>query len=167
MFLIFLGFLYIVQLCVFTFLVPCCDVHNDFHKTTMFCSSLPLVVCRRTYYVFVYICLRKLMSNILLLIIVLVFCVVLCCVLFVLVLCLVYQMLFLWIVHSWLPLRFSLTFIVFLVYVCVYGFQHFAVAHLLSFLLYFSSSCVLCIQCCQFLWIVHSWLPHRFSLTFI
>ena len=66
----------------------------------MFCSSLPLVVCRRTYYVFVYICLRKLMSNILLLIIVLVFCVVLCCALFVLVLCLVYQMLFLWIVHS-------------------------------------------------------------------
>jgi hypothetical protein len=26
------------------------------------------------------------------------------------------------------------------------------------------SSCVLCTQCCQFLWIVHSWLPLRFSL---
>jgi len=26
---------------------------------------------------------------------------------------------------------------------------------------------VLCTQCCQFLWLVHSWLPLRFSLTFI
>ena len=26
---------------------------------------------------------------------------------------------------------------------------------------------VLCTQCCQFLWIVHSWLSLRFSLTFI
>ena len=25
----------------------------------------------------------------------------------------------------------------------------------------------LCFQCCQFLWIVHSWLTLRFSLTFI
>ena len=25
----------------------------------------------------------------------------------------------------------------------------------------------LCTQCCQFLWIVHSWLPLRFSLAFI
>jgi hypothetical protein len=30
-----------------------------------------------------------------------------------------------------------------------------------------SSSGDLCTQCCQFLWIVHSWLPLRFSLTFI
>ena len=29
------------------------------------------------------------------------------------------------------------------------------------------SYCVLCAQCCQFLWIVHSLLPLRFSLTFI
>jgi hypothetical protein len=28
-------------------------------------------------------------------------------------------------------------------------------------------SCVLCTQCCQFLWIVHSWLPFLFSLTFL
>ena len=34
-------------------------------------------------------------------------------------------------------------------------------------LFYLSSSCVLCAQCCQRLWIVHSWLPLRFSLTFI
>jgi hypothetical protein len=26
---------------------------------------------------------------------------------------------------------------------------------------------ILSVQCCQFLWIVHSWLPLRFSLTFI
>ena len=29
-----------------------------------------------------------------------------------------------------------------------------------------SLSCVLCIQCCMCLWIVHYWLPLRFSLTF-
>jgi hypothetical protein len=29
-----------------------------------------------------------------------------------------------------------------------------------------SSSSVLCTCCCQFLWIVQSWLPVRFSLTF-
>jgi hypothetical protein len=27
-------------------------------------------------------------------------------------------------------------------------------------------SCVLCTICCQFLWIHHTWLPLRFSLTF-
>jgi hypothetical protein len=30
-----------------------------------------------------------------------------------------------------------------------------------------SSSCVLCTQCYQFLWIVHSWLHIRYSRTFI
>ena len=30
-----------------------------------------------------------------------------------------------------------------------------------------SSPCVLCAYCRQFLWIVYSWLPLRFSLTFI
>ena len=30
-----------------------------------------------------------------------------------------------------------------------------------------SMSCVLCALCCQFLWICHSWLALRFSLTFI
>jgi hypothetical protein len=30
-----------------------------------------------------------------------------------------------------------------------------------------SSSCVIYIRCSQFFWIVHSWLPLRFSLTFI
>jgi len=42
--------------------------------------------------------------------------------------------------------------------------------HLFSFLccvVLLSSSCVLCTLCYQFLWIVHSRLPLRFSLTFI
>jgi len=34
------------------------------------------------------------------------------------------------------------------------------------FVFYLSSYCVLCAQCCQCLWIVHSWLSLRFSLTF-
>ena len=50
---------------------------------------------------------------------------------------------FLWIVHSWFPLWFSLRFI------------------------HYSLSCVLCIQCWQFLWIVHSWFPLWFSPTYI
>jgi hypothetical protein len=37
----------------------------------------------------------------------------------------------------------------------------------LCFLICLSSSCILCAQCCQCLWIVHSWLPLRFSQTFI
>ena len=39
--------------------------------------------------------------------------------------------------------------------------------YVLCFLFCLSSSCVLCTQCCRFLWIVHSWLPLRFSLAFI
>ena len=35
------------------------------------------------------------------------------------------------------------------------------------FLICLSSSCVLCIKCCLFLWIVHFLLPIRYSLTFI
>jgi hypothetical protein len=31
----------------------------------------------------------------------------------------------------------------------------------------FSSYCDLCAHCCQCLWIVHFWLPLRFSLTFV
>jgi len=47
-----------VLLCVFTFWLPCCDVHYDFRTRTMFGLSLPPVVCRRghvlfTLYVFV------------------------------------------------------------------------------------------------------------------
>jgi hypothetical protein len=52
------------------------------------------------------------------------------------------------------------------------AFGGFCAAHLFRFL-----CCVLCFvylrsvsclsKCCQFLWIVHSWFPLRFSLTFI
>jgi len=37
----------------------------------------------------------------------------------------------------------------------------------LLLLVFYFWSCVLCIQCCQFLWIIHSWLLLRFSLTFL
>jgi hypothetical protein len=52
------------------------------------------------------------------------------------------------------------------------GFVAVRVAHRFSFLfcvfmLCMSSSCVLCAQCWQCLWIVHSWLLRRFSLTFL
>jgi hypothetical protein len=47
---------------------------------------------------------------------------------------------------------------------------HPRVTHLFSFLsvvLFVLSVFVLCVQCCQCLWIVHSWLLLRFSITFI
>ena len=47
--------------CVFTFLVPCCDVRYDFHIKTMFGSSLPPVVRERVH---IYVCLRIAVSNI-------------------------------------------------------------------------------------------------------
>jgi hypothetical protein len=46
-----------VLLCVFTFWVACCDVRYDFRIKTMFSSSLPPVVCRRTYVYLCYLCL--------------------------------------------------------------------------------------------------------------
>jgi hypothetical protein len=39
-------------LCVFTFWVPCCGVSHNFRIKTMFCSSLPLVVCMRAHVLF-------------------------------------------------------------------------------------------------------------------
>ena len=39
----------VVLLCVFTFLVPCCDVRYDVRIKTMFGWSLPPVVCRRAH----------------------------------------------------------------------------------------------------------------------
>jgi uncharacterized membrane protein len=102
-----------------------------------------------------------------------------------------------WIAHSWLPIRFSLTFIS--PVSCVLNVDNvsgFSILdgplgfHLRLFLLclaylmltvpldcpflmapsVFSNvylSCVLCTQCWQCLWIVHCWLSIRFSLTFI
>ena len=51
-------------------------------------------------------------------------------------------------------------------YLCLFsysGIQHILYCIVLFALLVF----VLCAQCCQFLWIVHSWLSLLFSLTFI
>ena len=100
-----------------------------------------------------------------------------------------------WIVHSWLPLRFLLTFIfvLFLVYQVlpvaldcpilitssVFSNVYFHPAGVASvsglsildcrfgFLYHLFSSRVLCTRCCQCLWIVQSWFPLRCSLTFI
>ena len=83
---------------------------------------------------------------------------------------------FLWIVHSWLSLQFSLTFIC--PVSCVSNVASFFELSILDcpfgFLWIVPSvfsdvylSCVLCVQCCQFLWIVHSWLSLRFSVTCI
>ena len=47
---------YVVLLCVFTLLVPCCDVGYDFRIKTMFGSSLPLVVCRRAHVLLCFVC---------------------------------------------------------------------------------------------------------------
>jgi hypothetical protein len=44
-------------LCVFAFLVPCCDVRYDFRIKTMFCSSLlPVVGSRADVYVLFTLC---------------------------------------------------------------------------------------------------------------
>jgi hypothetical protein len=51
-------------------------------------------------------------------------------------------------------------------YLCLFAYS--GVQHILRCGFFsLSSSCVLCTQCCQFLWIVHFWLPLRFSLTVI
>ena len=88
---------------VFTFWVPCCDVHIK----TILSSSLPPVVSTRTHVLFTFIgvCLCIVVSN--------TYCVVF--------------------------------------FVC----------------LFLSTSCVLYTQCCQVLWIVHSWFPFRFSLMLL
>ena len=52
----------------------------------------------------------------------------------------------------------------FLRYLCLFAYS--SVQHILCcvFALFFV---VLCTLCCQFLWIVHFWLPFRYFLTFI
>ena len=74
----------------------------------------------------------------------------------------------LWIVYSWIPLQFSLTLIC--PVSCVTNVVLFLDCLFLITPSVFSNvylSCVLCDQCCVCFWIVYSWLPHRFSLTFI
>ena len=100
-----------LSLYTITFWVSCCHVLYDFCIQTMFGSSLHSVVCRTLNYV-IYVCLHIVVSN--------TFCVVfcfvfrhLCCfsssMLFFVILCTL-CCLFLWIVHFWFALRYSLTF---------------------------------------------------------
>ena len=79
----------------------------------------------------------------------------------------------LWIVHYWLPLRLSLTFTYCLCPVsCVFnvvsvsGLSIIGFPSVVSNVYLLSLYCVLCIQCCMCLWIVHYWFPLRLSLTF-
>jgi len=100
-------FFCVVLLCVFTFWVPCCDVRYDFRIKTMFGSSLPPVVCRRTHVLFtlfVFACVWWCPTHIVLCVL---FCLSSSCVLC--TLCTMCQVL--WIFHFWLPLRYALTFI--------------------------------------------------------
>ena len=102
--LIFLVFC-VVVLCVFTYWVPCSDLRYDFQIKTMFGSSLPPVVCRGLMSYLRYLCWFA-------------YCSVQhiqCCVLchgWPRLVCPV--LLFLGIVHSGLPLQFSLTCISFI-----------------------------------------------------
>jgi hypothetical protein len=73
-----------------------------------------------------------------------------------------------WIVHSWLPIQFSLMFIC--PVSCLLNVDRTSGVSILGDPSVFSNvylSCVSCIQRWQCLWIVHSWLFIRFSLTFI
>ena len=103
---------------------------------------------------------------------------------------------FLWVVHFWLPLRYSLTFVCLcLVYPvlpvsldCLFHCPFGILYHLFVLCLVYPMlpvflgcpfviapsvfsnvylSCVLCTLCFQFLWVVHFSLPLRYSLTFI
>jgi hypothetical protein len=74
----------------------------------------------------------------------------------------------LWIVHLWLPLWYSLTFICLVS--CVPYVVRFSGLSICDYPLVFSNvylSYVFCTLCCQFLWIVYFWLPLWYSLTFI
>ena len=101
MLLIFLVFC-VVPLCVFTFWVPCCDIRYDLHiKRCSVRIYLQLFVRGLMSYLH-YLCLiaRSVVQHMLYCVFVLIF-IALC------VLC--FQ--FLWNVHFWLPLWYSLTFI--------------------------------------------------------
>ena len=55
---------YVVMLCVFTFLVPCCDVRYDFHiKRCSVRLCLQLFVGELMSYCVLCVCLRILMSG--------------------------------------------------------------------------------------------------------
>ena len=105
----------------------------------------PPVVCRRCFIYFICVCFRIVLSN--------THCVVVF-VLVVLVMCFVYPM---------LPISLDcFCFLCLRLVSCVPNVANFSGLFLFSL----SSSCLLCTQCCQFLWIVQSGLPLRYSLTF-
>jgi hypothetical protein len=50
------SYLCVVLLCVFTLIVPCCNVCYDFLINTMFGSTLPSVACLKAYVLFTLCC---------------------------------------------------------------------------------------------------------------
>ena len=92
----------VVLLCVFTFSVPSCDIRNDFRmKRYSVRVYLQLFVWGHVSYLSYFICLRIVVSN--------TYCVVF---FFVFFFRLVYPICqFLWIVHFWFPLLYSLMYI--------------------------------------------------------
>jgi hypothetical protein len=122
-------------------------------KKTIFDSCLPPVVCRSIHVLLCFcVCLRTVVSNIL-----------------------SYQMALrsefrvaMYVRYDFRIKRCSVRlylqlfvggFMSFLRYLCLFAYS--GVQHILCcvlFFLYVSSSCVLCTQCNQLLWIVHSWL---------
>ena len=93
-------------LCVFTVWVPCCDVGYDFCKNTKFGSSYHQLFIGRSMTYWRYLCLFvhsgvRPCCDVFVFLVLLFWCFFVLC-----TLC--YQ--FLWIVHFWLSLRYSLTF---------------------------------------------------------
>jgi hypothetical protein len=145
---------YVVLLCVSASLssVLWCPLRFT-QKNPMFDSCLPPVVCRSTHVLLCFcVCLRTVVSNIL-----------------------SYQMALrsefrvaMYVRYDFRIKRCSVRlylqlfvggFMSFLRYLCLFAYS--GVQHILCCVLFFfyvSSSCVLCTQCNQLLWIVHSWL---------
>ena len=133
-----LSFFCVVLLCVFTFCVPCCDVRYDFLNKKR-CSVrlyLQLFVGGSMSYLrymclFTYTGVQHIMW----------------CVfdLFVFVLCTLCCQ-FLWIVHLWLPLRYSLTFIYYLSCMFCFGmmFLTFVLFYCIRMKIHPAGRCSLC-----------------------
>ena len=134
------------------FLVPCCDVHYNFHMKTMFGWSLPPIVSYLRYLcLFEYSGVQH----------------ILCCVLlwYVFVLCLVCPM---------LPVSLHCPFLcalccqfLYIVHSCVPYVASFSTLSILDCpMLPVSLHCpFLCALCCQFLYIVHSCVPYVASFS--
>ena len=121
----------------FTFLLSCCDIRGNFHIINIFGSSLPPVVCSRAhvlYTLFVFACAQWCPKHLL------------------------YEQ------HGGCLIRCRKDFPFARSWVHLQCVVRSVLLIILCFLLCLSSSCVICIQCCPFLWIVNSWCGWQFNL---